>query len=161
MQLIIERMVRDFECGRLTRRQLAASLAALVTGATGAHAAPQQSGLRAVSLNHVTVRVADLQRTSQFYQEFFGMPLKQHSATTHILGVGESFFGIEQKGDSAALDHYDFGIADFNADNVIAQLKARNLKPEPGGNKESFKFRDPDGFLVQVNGPAYEGHVGS
>ena len=158
MQLIIERMVRDFERGRLTRRQLAASLAALVTGA---QAAPKESGLRAVSLNHVTVRVPDLQRTSSFYQEFFGMPLKQHSATTHILGVGKSFFGIEQKGDTAALDHYDFGIAGFNADDVTAKLKARNLKLEPGGSKESFKFRDPDGFVVQLNSPEYEGHVGA
>jgi len=158
MQLIIERMVRDFERGRLTRRQLAASLAALVTGA---QAAPKPSGVQAVSLNHVTVRVPDLQRTSSFYQEFFGMPLKQHSATTHILGVGKSFFGIEQKGNTAALDHYDFGIASFNADDVTAKLKARNLKLEPGGSKESFKFRDPDGFVVQVNAPEYEGHVGS
>ena len=158
MQLLIERMVRDFECGRLTRRQLAVSLAALVAGA---QAAPKNSGLRAVSLNHVTVRVPDLQRTSSFYQEFFGMPLKQHSATTHILGVGKSFFGIEQKGDTAALDHYDFGIAGFNADEVTAKLKERNLKIEPGGTKESFKFWDPDGFLVQVNGPDYVGHVGS
>jgi catechol 2,3-dioxygenase-like lactoylglutathione lyase family enzyme len=158
MQLIIERMVRDFERGRLTRRQLAISLAALVTKA---QTAPKQSGLRAVSLNHVTVRVPDVHRTSLFYQEFFGMPLKQHSETTHILGVGKSFFGIEQKSDTAALDHYDFGIVGFNADDVIARLRARNLKPEPGGTKESFKFRDPDGFLVQVNGPDYEGHVGS
>jgi catechol 2,3-dioxygenase-like lactoylglutathione lyase family enzyme len=157
MQQIIERMVRDFERGLLTRRQLAVSIAALVAGA---QAAPKQSGLRAVSLNHVTVRVPDVHRTSLFYQEFFGMPLKQHSATTHILGVGKSFFGIEQKGDTAALDHYDFGIAGFNADDVIAKLQARDLKPEVGGTKESFKFRDPDGFLVQVNGPAYEGHVG-
>jgi len=158
MQRIIERIVRDFELGRLTRRQLAASLAALVTGA---QAAPKQSGLRAVSLNHVTVRVPDVHRTSLFYQEFFGMPLKQHSETTHILGVGKSFFGIEQKGSTADLDHYDFGITGFNADDVIAKLKARNLKPEPGGTKESFKFKDPDGFLVQLNAPDYEGHVGS
>ena len=127
---------------------------------TGAPA-QKQSGLRAVSLNHVTVRVPDLKRTSQFYQEFFGMPLKQHSTTTHILGVGNSFFGIEQKGDSAGLDHFDFGIEGFNADDVTAKLKARNLKPEPGGTKESFKFRDPDGFLVQLNAPDYTGHVGS
>ena len=158
MEAIIERMLGDFERGRLTRRQLAASLAALVAGA---QAAPTPSGLRAVSLNHVTVRVADVQRTSQFYQEFFGMPLKQHSATTHILGVGKSFFGIEQKADPVALDHYDFGIAGFKADEVIAKLKERNLKLEPGGSKESFKFRDPDGFVVQVNLPDYEGHVGS
>ena len=72
MQLLIEGILSDFERGRLTRRQVVASLAALVTGA---QAAPNPSGLHAVSLNHVTVRVPDVQRTSQFYQEFFGMPV--------------------------------------------------------------------------------------
>jgi len=158
MQLVIDKLIGDFERGVLSRRQLAFSLAALVTSAQGA---PGPSGMRAVSLNHVTVRVPDVHRTSQFYQEFFGMPLKQHSETTHILGVGKSFFGIEQKDGGPALDHYDFGIAGFNADEAAAKLKARNLKLEPGGTKESFKFRDPDGFLVQLNGPDYTGHVGS
>ncbi len=155
---VIEKLLNDFERGKLTRRQLALSLATLVGGA---QAAAKPEGLRAVSLNHVTVRVPDVHRTSRFYQEFFGMPLKQHSEKTHILGVGKSFFGIEQKGTLPALDHYDFGIAGFDADDVMAKLKARNLKVEPGGNKESFKFWDHDGFLVQVNGPDYEGHVGS
>ena len=117
--------------------------------------------MRAISLNHVTVRVPDVNRTSQFYQELFSMPLKQHSEKTHILGVGKSFFGIEQKDGGAALDHYDFGITGFSADEAVAKLKARNLTLEPGGTKESFKFRDPDGFLVQLNGPNYVGHVGS
>ena len=157
MQRIIERLVNDFERGSLNRRQLVASLAAL---ATGAQAASKDQGLKAVTLNHVTVRVPDVRKTSQFYQEFFGMPLRQHSEKTHILGVGKSFFGIEQKGTPAGLDHYDFGIAGFDADAVMAKLKARNLKVETGGTKESFKFWDPDGFLVQLNGPDYEGHVG-
>ena len=157
MQLVIEKLLNDFERGGLTRRQLATALAALVSGA--AHASAKDEGLKAVTLNHVTVRVPNVQKTSQFYQEFFGMPLKQHSEKTHILGVGKSFFGIEEKGTPAELDHYDFGIAGFNADAVLAKLKARNLKVEPGGTKESFKFWDPDGFLVQLNGPAYEGHV--
>src|SRR5260370_17187427 len=108
--------------------------------ATGAHAARKEEGLKAVTLNHVTVRVADVHKTSQFYQEFFGMPLKQHSEKTHILGVGKSFFGIEQKGSAAELDHYDFGIAAFDADKVLAKLKARNLKVEPAVTKESFTF---------------------
>lgn len=151
-------MLADFERGKVTRRQLAASLAGLVAGA---QAAPKGDGLRAVSLNHVTVRVENLKRTSQFYQEFLGMPLKQHSESIHILGVGSSFFGIEQKADSPNLDHYDFGIAGFNAGEAIAKVKARNLKLEPGGTKESFKFRDPDGFVIQLNGPDYTGHVGS
>src|ERR1700683_4622494 len=150
MLQVIERLLNDFERGTVTRRQVALSLATLLGSV---QAAPRLEGLRAVSLNHVTVRVPDVHRTSRFYQEFFGMTLKQHSENTHILGVGKSFFGIEQKGTPPALDHYDFGIAGFDADDVIGKLKARNLKVEPGGNKESFKFWDPDGFLVQLNGP--------
>jgi catechol 2,3-dioxygenase-like lactoylglutathione lyase family enzyme len=152
----IEKMLSSFERGQLTRRELALSLAALVT----AQAAPKETELKAVSINHVTVIVPDLHRTSNFYQEFFGMPLKQQSAKTHILGVGDSFFGIEQ-GDNqtAAVDHYDFGIAGFDADQARAKLKKRNLKIGPGNSKESFKFYDPDGLQIQLNAPDYVGHV--
>src|SRR6266849_4915256 len=158
MQLVIEKMLTDFERGHVTRRQLALSLAAL---ASGAHAAPTETELKAATINHVTIRVPDLQRTSQFYQEFFGMPLQQQSATVHILGVGNSFFGIEQcdKQKTPTVDHYDFGIAGFNADEARAKLKKRNLNFGSGTSKESFKFHDPDGFLVQLNGPDYKGHV--
>jgi catechol 2,3-dioxygenase-like lactoylglutathione lyase family enzyme len=156
----IERMLSDLEHGRMTRRQLAVSLAALAAGASAvpvALAAP--TSFRAVSINHVTVKVPDLHRTSQFYQEFFGMPIKQQSATVHILGVGNSFFGIEQgESKTATVDHYDFGIASFNADAVRAKLAERGLKAD-SNSQESFKFIDPDGFHVQVNAPDYVGHV--
>lgn len=154
----IEAMLNKFECGKLTRRQLVLSLAAV---AAGAQSAAKEEGFRAVSINHVTVKVPDLHRTSNFYQEFFEMPLKQHSAKTHILGVGDCFFGIEQ-GDSQAarVDHFDFGIAGFDADAVRAKLSKLNLKFDSSNSKESFKFYDPDGFLVQVNAPDYVGHVG-
>ena len=57
------------------------------------------------------------------------MPLKQQSKTVHILGVGESFFGIEQgEAPPARLDHYDFGIAAFDADETRAKLRKRNSK---------------------------------
>jgi catechol 2,3-dioxygenase-like lactoylglutathione lyase family enzyme len=152
----IETLINRFECGTLNRRQLALSLAALLGSAK---AAPKDAELKAVSINHVTVRVPDLQRTSRFYQEFFGMPLKQQSATTHILGVGSCFFGIEQgDGKAATVDHYDFGISAFNAEEARAKLKNRGLKFD-GNSRESFKFHDPDGFLVQLNAPDYVGHV--
>lgn len=151
-------MIGEFERGAMTRRQLTLSITALFTAGRSSSAAPD---MQAVTLNHVTVRVGDVLRTSKFYQEVFGMPLRQHSEKTHILGIGKSFFGIEQKPGGPALDHYDFGISGFNADEVAAKLKARNLKLEPGGTKESFKFWDPDGFLVQLNAPEYEGHVGN
>ncbi len=160
----VESLLHDFENGKLTRRQVAVSLAAIAAGALVSplaradDAGPQS--FPAISLNHVTVRVPDLQKTSRFYQEFFQMPLRQHAPTVHILGVGKSFFGIEQgKWEPARLDHYDFGIAHFNADQVRAALRKRNLEIQDERASESFKFRDPDGFLVQVNGPDYVGHV--
>lgn len=155
----IETLLSGFERGDLTRRQLTISLAAL---ATGAQAAPKETELKAVTINHVTVKVPDLQRTSRFYQEFFGMPLKQQSKTIHILGVGNSFFGIEQGEPTsrATVDHYDFGISGFDADEARAKLRKRNLKYAAGNSKESFKFHDPDGFQVQLNATDYVGHAG-
>src|SRR3984885_6654007 len=160
----IENILSEFEHGTLNRRQVALSLVTLAAGALAsplAHAAdkPEQS-FPAVSINHLTMRVPDLAKTSRFYQEFFQMPLRQQSATVHILGVGNSFFGIEQgTSQTATVDHYDFGIENFNADQVRAQLSKLNLKFSDKTSKESFKFYDPDGFQVQVNGPDYVGHV--
>jgi catechol 2,3-dioxygenase-like lactoylglutathione lyase family enzyme len=160
----IEKMVSDFENGKVNRRQFAASLVALATATRAMYAATASSGptsFQAISINHVTVRVPDLHRTSRFYQEFFGLPLKQQSATVHILGVGgSSFFGIEQGADTVAkVDHYDFGISHFNADEIRAKLRERGLKFSDAKSQESFKFFDLDGFQVQVNAPDYVGHV--
>jgi len=163
MEMLVDRLIGDLERGVLSRRQLTAILAGLAAGAsslaTPARAAPS---LKAITLNHTTVRVPNLQKTSKFYQEFFGMKLAQQSETIHILSVGDSFFGIEQKPDVAALDHFDFGIADWDAAAMRAKVAAAGLKLTPGarGDDESFKFNDPDGFVVQVNGPKYTGHVG-
>jgi catechol 2,3-dioxygenase-like lactoylglutathione lyase family enzyme len=159
----IGRMLNEMERGKLSRRELIVSLAALAAGAStaaSAFAAPAETGFQAVSINHVTVRVPDIHRTCRFYQEFLGMPIAQQSAKVIILGVGESFFGIEQaQGNTASVDHFDFGIANFNADNVRAKLKERGLKSDSSTSKESFKFYDPDGFQLQVNAADYKGHV--
>lgn len=89
------------------------------------------------------------------------MPLRQQSPTIHILGVGNSFLGLEQgnRNEPGHLDHYDFGIAHFNADQFRSALRKRNLQIQDERSSETFKFRDPEGFLVQVNGPDYVGHV--
>jgi catechol 2,3-dioxygenase-like lactoylglutathione lyase family enzyme len=162
MEFLIEKMLGDFENGRLSRRQLAVHLAALATGVVGAAKVQAAPSLKAITLNHVTVKVPDLHKTSRFYQEFFGMKLAQQSATIHILTVGNSFYGIEQKSGGPALDHYDFGIEGWDASEMRRKVAAHGLHITPGsrGEDESFKFNDPDGFVVQVNGPEYTGHVG-
>jgi hypothetical protein len=106
------------------------SLARLVVAAKSV---AQEKPNRAVSINHITVKVPDVRRTSNFYhyQEFFGIPLKQHSAITHILGVGDACF-FKQGDDQARVDHYDFGIAGFDADDVRTKLSELNLTFDSG-----------------------------
>jgi predicted enzyme related to lactoylglutathione lyase len=47
--------------------------------AAGAQAVPKGPELKALSINCMTLKVPDIRRTSQFYQEFFGIKLEQSS----------------------------------------------------------------------------------
>src|SRR6202166_145458 len=158
MQQLIEKLVTDFERGKLSRRQLAATLAGLV--ATGANAAPSASDFKAVGVNHVTLRVPDVQRSTKFYQEVFGMPMRKSAPTVNILSLNQNcFFGIEAAKDKGpAVDHFSLGIQGFKSEEAAAKLKKRGLKLD-GVSKEGLKFVDPDGMLVQLNAPDYPGYL--
>jgi catechol 2,3-dioxygenase-like lactoylglutathione lyase family enzyme len=158
MQQFIEKMVTDFEKGKLSRRQLASALAGLV--AAGANAAPSASDFKAVGVNHVTLRVPDVERSTKFYQEVFGMPMRKASPTVKILTLNANcFFGIEAANEKApAIDHFALGIQDFKSEEAAEKLRKRGLKLS-GVSKEGLKFVDPDGILVQLNAPDYPGYL--
>ena len=158
MQQVIEKMVADFESGKLSRRQLAAALAGLV--AAGANAAPSASDFKAVGVNHVTLRVPDVQRSTRFYQEVFGMPMRKSSPTVNILSLNPNcFFGIEAaKEKEPAVDHFSLGIQNFRSEEAAAKLEKRDLKLS-SVSREGLKFIDPDGMLVQLNAPDYPGYL--
>jgi catechol 2,3-dioxygenase-like lactoylglutathione lyase family enzyme len=158
MQQLIEKLVADFERGKLSRRQLAATLAGLV--AAGANAASGASDFKAVSISHVTLRVPEVQRSTKFYQEVFGMPMKEESPTVKILSISaSSFFGIEAANEKGtAVDHFSLGIEKFKAEDAAAKLQKRGLQLA-GVSKDGLKFIDPDGITVQLNAPDYPGHV--
>jgi catechol 2,3-dioxygenase-like lactoylglutathione lyase family enzyme len=157
MQQLIEKLIADFEKGKLSRRQLASAFAGLVTASVSA--APNSSDFRTASISHVTLRVPDVQRSTKFYQEVFGMPMKEESPTVKILSITpNSFFGIEAANEKGtAVDHFAFGIENFKVEEAAAKLRKRGLKPAV--SKDGLKFIDPDGITVQLNAPDYPGHV--
>jgi catechol 2,3-dioxygenase-like lactoylglutathione lyase family enzyme len=157
MQQLIEKMVNDFENGKLSRRQLASAIAALAS--TNASAAPASSDFKAVNVNHVTLRVSNVERSTKFYQEVFGMPMRTASPNLNILALNANcFFAVEAAKDkSPAIDHFSFGVQNFKFDDAMAKLKKRGFRPEV--SKESLKFLDPDGIAVQLNAPNYPGYL--
>ena len=86
MEAIISDLVNRFEKGALTRRGLIQGLAML----TAAGVSPaQDTGLKGVKIDHISIQVSDLPRAIAFYEkngyrrsghvsDFFGMPLIEY-----------------------------------------------------------------------------------
>jgi hypothetical protein len=80
MELIVSNLVSRFGKGLLSRRELVRGLTMLAAGGTAASA---QEGLnfKAATIDHVSIQVADLKRSSEFYQKMFGF--KEVSGTKY------------------------------------------------------------------------------
>ncbi|MGH9322120.1 MAG: VOC family protein [Vicinamibacteria bacterium] len=175
MEEIITRMVKEFEAGRVSRRELVKSLA-LVAGlvpasATGSPKAEPQ--FRTLSLDHISYQVADYKRTRDFYADLMGMTVTGDDGQSQcLLQFGESLLIArnhrERPGQptpaerKATVDHIAYKIDDWDTATVKAELERRGLTPrlDKGGdtpNYVSFHVEDPDGFDVQISGIAKPG----
>ena len=71
MSAAIEQLVKRYEGGGMTRRELVLALSALVVARPAGGAAAQQGAapapIRVRTMNHVTLTVSDVQRSVEFY----------------------------------------------------------------------------------------------
>ena len=147
MQQIISRMLESYEDGRLSRRQLIQGLVAITAG----HAAPASgSTFQGMALNHIAIRVTDVQRSRDFYQKHFGLPVIREAETNCFLGLGKNFLTLFQN-PKPGLDHFCIAIQSFNADAVMDELKRQGLNPTRPSGSDRVYFPDPDGLTVQVS----------
>ena len=72
----LDALLNQYENGSLSRRDLLAALALLVAAPAAADAAQAAKPVGAVkSMNHVSVFVPNVQKSVDFYQGLFGMPI--------------------------------------------------------------------------------------
>ena len=71
MESIISNLVARFEKGSLSRRELVQGLAMLAASSTAA-TAQEDINFKAANIDHVSVQVADIQRSTDFYRKMFG-----------------------------------------------------------------------------------------
>lgn len=157
MDTIVTQLVDRFERGGLTRRQLIEGLSALVAAAGASTAAAAQSnGLQAMSINHTSVLVTDLQRSIDFYGRIFGLKTVSEDKDNKIVrlgmggsGVASTLVSLRQQNPAGTIDHFAIGVQGFNRDTVTQVLKAHGLTP--ANNIEfGFHVKDPDGAVVQI-----------
>jgi catechol 2,3-dioxygenase-like lactoylglutathione lyase family enzyme len=152
MESIIDDLVRRFEYGSVTRRQLIQGLSTLAgaTAASRANAA-QAGGLRGTGIDHVSILVNDLQRSATFYQSVFGMTPVSEDKRNQILRLGmkRTIVSLRHEGPSGVVDHFAISVENFNRDAVTQQLKQQGLTPQQNV-QFGFHIKDPDGAVVQI-----------
>ena len=156
MEQIIAKLVKDFELGKLSRRQLIQSLTVAVSAATTAStaAAAEAPAFKAVTVNHISYQVADYKKTRDFYVSLLGMQVSHDDDRQCYLSFGNTFLlprNARQGTTPPRVDHIAYTIETWDKNYVEAELKRRGLSPRPD-TEDSFHVKDPDGFDLQISG---------
>jgi catechol 2,3-dioxygenase-like lactoylglutathione lyase family enzyme len=170
MESTIADLVDRFETRKLTRRQLVASLTAMVAGASAASAqTPPAAEPRLVaqgaSLNHVSLAVTDVERSADFYSKLLGLKVVSRPGNGGInLGLGTSFLGLYKLADPGKVNHFCIGVDNFDPDQMAERLKAINITANVDRNPanrtsggDQLYFTDPDKTRVQLGPNGYQG----
>ncbi|HEU4625054.1 MAG TPA: VOC family protein [Steroidobacteraceae bacterium] len=153
MQPVIDDMVTRYETGKLSRRELIRGLTLLAAaGPALAAGSSQTPPLQAAGIDHICVRVKDLERAAQFYGSLFGVvPLgedKEHRILR--LGVGKHVMvSLRQDEPYGSIDHFCIKVDGFKKDEATRVLQERGLTTHEDW-EYGFYVRDPDNAVVQM-----------
>jgi len=162
MSQAVESLLTHYEAGRMSRRDLVAILTALAVAPLPAAAQP--AALKAATLNHASLIVSNMDRSVEFYQRAFGLPVKSTQQGGVNLAVGDAFLGIYQGGQNATphINHICFGIRDFDPAATVAALEGQGLPAESrtrDGVTQVYTA-DPDNLRIQLQDVSFCGGVG-
>ena len=151
MESIISNLISRFEKGSLSRRDLVAGLA-LLAASGPAGAAQEEIEFTDANIDHVSIRVADLQRSIAFYQKMFGFSVVSRADPEIVrLGNGKNVLVSLNHGSPAGVvDHFAIGIARFNNESGARYVTQRGATPLQG-DYAGFHIKDPDGINVQIS----------
>lgn len=141
------------------------------------------------ALNYFALSVSDMQRSIDFYQGLFGMPIQARQGANVLLRIGDGpqFLLLQPAGTNppAIEPRLGFTVDNFNADRIVSQLAQHGVTAadpatpglaggamrvrvsrrgaDAGGAREGTPelfFGDPDGLVVQVQDVSYAGGAG-
>ena len=149
----ISNLLTRYEQGQLTRRDLICGLAALAVVSPAS--AQSSSTFRGAEMNHVALFVTDVQRSRDFYQKHFGLPVVDESPGMCFLGLGQNFLALFEN-PNPRMYHYCIGIEDFEVGRVKEELTRQDLNPHHVVGTNRIYFDDPDGLEVQVSSVGHQ-----
>jgi glyoxylase I family protein len=150
MESFISDLVSRFEKGSLSRRELVSGLAVLAAGGTAA--AQEDIDFKAADIDHVSIHVADLQRSVDFYQKMFGFTVVSQDQPGGIIRLGNTkvLVSLNHGSPAGVIDHFAIGIPRFSRESVARYLTQRGATPLEG-DYAGLHVKDPDGINVQIS----------
>ena len=166
----IEHLVDAFEQRKVSRRELVASLTALIAGAgvTGSAQAPPPTislAAQGKTLNHASLAVTDVERSAKFYSTLLGLKEVSRPGNGGInLGLGTSFLGLYRLANPGTVNHICLGVDDFDPERIAGKLKEMGVTARVDTNPanrtsggDQLYFRDPDNTNIQLSANGYQG----
>jgi catechol 2,3-dioxygenase-like lactoylglutathione lyase family enzyme len=157
----VDGLVDRFEKGALSRRELIAGLLALGVSAPAATAAPPTLRPIEVSgIDHLALRVSDIERSARFYAEHLGATVRSRSSSSIFMDVGAQWIALFGSGAASTgfaptppgLDHVSFQpTAVRSFEDRTKALRDHGLDPQSPPGSGRVYFKDPDGVILQLS----------
>jgi catechol 2,3-dioxygenase-like lactoylglutathione lyase family enzyme len=154
MEVIISNLVAQYEKGSLSRRDLVRGMAMLAasTASGTAAAATDEITFKTADIDHVSIQVADLQKSVEFYQKMFGFSVISEDKPLGIirLGTDRTIVSLNHQSPAGIVDHFAIGVPKYTKEAAGRYLTQRGAQPldDPYAG---FHVKDPDGINVQIS----------
>lgn len=130
------------------------------------------SPLRVKGLDHVVLRVADMDRAIAFYEQVLGLHIERRLSEIGLvqLRAGNAMIDLvpqkEDEAEGSNMDHYAVQIESMDAEALSAHLRRHGIDPGEvrrrygaEGYGSSIYITDPDGNTVELKGPPEPGQT--
>ena len=161
MRQATEELVSRFEGGVISRRELIAGLLALNAPARSASGEAAGAGpIRVIGLDHVALRVSDVERSARFYTEHFGATVRSRSQGAVFVDIGDDWLALFGRGVASTgfgptdpgMDHLSFRAATAHGfEQRMSALREHGLDPASPPGSGRVYFKDPDGIILQLS----------
>jgi catechol 2,3-dioxygenase-like lactoylglutathione lyase family enzyme len=180
----IDKLVTAYDEKRINRRQLIGAL--LMASATPLRAGagqqkpavnltgtppPANALFRGHIVNHVTLRVKDVEESRRFYQELLGASVLLDARTSEQTGsidllLGDSFVTVSGGRGAPGIDHFAIGLDPWpGTERALDMVQKRFPSSEARANQNQFSkaaevrsvmLKDPNGIGVQLGSVKYQ-----
>ena len=152
----MDTLLARYEQGELTRRQLLQGLAVV---AAPVKRQASSGVLRGRNINHVNLRVADVDRSVDFYRHLFSLPRRRLiPGRPDVVDLPNgNFIALGRSDQPGTVDHFDIGVEDFDPGPTGEALRAGGIDEGLVVGPDFVFVTDPDGVRVQISTPEWTG----